>query len=620
MRTFYLGAASALLLSPLSSLAADSTTDEIVVTATRTAQTADASLASVSVITRTDIERSQASSVAELLTGEIGVDSAVNGGYGKTTSLFVRGTNTEHVLVLIDGMRVGSATLGSFSFEFVPLDEVERIEIVRGPRSSLYGSEAIGGVIQIFTRKGKGKFNAEANAGSGSYRTGQTGAGVSGDVAGTYYSVHASRFNTRGFDAQQNNTPTTGNEPDKDGYLNTAYTLRLGHRFGNNADLSATLLNAAGNTEYDGYFDKTDFLQRVGGVKFAFSPLSAWRVSLNVGQNRDNTSNFKSAVFQSLYNTRRRLASWQNDISLGNQQLFTLGADYQKDYVSSSSSYAEDSRKDVGAFGQYQASFGAVDTSLSLRSDNDQAFGRRTTGNSAIGYNATDKLRLTVSYGTAFKAPTFNGLYWPYTVEVYAPNTYITQGNPNLRPEESQSSELGLVYKASARTQLHVNVFRTRIHNLIEWVSGQPGPNTFTYIPENIASARIEGFETRLDTHLLGLDTRVNYTWVDPRDLDTNKILARRARNTFKLQLDRRFGKISAGADWLVQTGRYDDAANLNKLGGYALVGSHAQYDFAPHWWLRAKIDNLFNKQYETVKTYNSAGRNLFVSVGTEWR
>ncbi len=253
----------------------DDTVAPIIVTATRTAQTADQTLASVTVITRAEIEQQQAQSVEDVLRGVPGLSLANSGGPGKATSVFLRGTNSDHVLVLIDGVKVGSATLGTTAFEELPIDQIDRIEIVRGPRSSLYGSEAIGGVIQIFTRKGGGPTTPYFSVGAGSYRTYNASAGVSGGGTRGWYNFSANDDHTAGINACKGSL-TAGCfaiEPDKDGYRNASGTVRAGYRFDNGTEVDFHALRAQGSTAFDGSFvNAAQFAQQVVGGTLHYTP------------------------------------------------------------------------------------------------------------------------------------------------------------------------------------------------------------------------------------------------------------------------------------------------------------------------------------------------------------
>ncbi|MBI3575003.1 MAG: TonB-dependent vitamin B12 receptor [Gammaproteobacteria bacterium] len=584
---------AAAILSPAHAV---TTEEAVIVTATRTARTADETLASVSVITRADIERTQAKSVAELLAGEAGVDTTVNGGYGKSTSVFVRGTNSDHTLVLIDGVKVGSATLGTAPWQYLPLDQIERIEIVRGPRSSLYGSEAIGGVIQIFTRRPTEKFQGQAEVGYGTYGTSKLSAGVSGADGNTRYNLTASHFNTDGIDAK---TASASNEGDRDGYRNESFGARLMHRFAGGAEIELHTLHAQAHTEFDGITEnQTAFLQDVVSARLNFAPTNDWSVKLQAGTSRDYTDNFKNGGFVSTINTLRNIASWQNDVTLTKDQLLTLGADYQDDRVGSTTAYTRTERADTGVFLQHQGKFGNHDVLVGLRRDDNEQFGIHNTGNLAWGYALSPRLRARLSYGAAFKAPTFNQLYFPGF------------GDPNLRPERSKTYEAGLRGRQGWGSW-NVSTFQTNIENLIATVTVS-GVST----AQNVDKALIKGLETEVSTKLADWETRAALTLLDPRDTGRDTILNRRAKRNLKLTAERADGKWRYGANLLVQGHRYDNVSNTTRLGGYGIVNFQTQYDLSKQWVVRANLDNAFDKTYETISTFKSPGRAFFVSLG----
>lgn len=574
--------------------------DEIVVTATRLPLVSDITLAANTIIKRSDIERSQATSLQELLAGLPGVSLTNNGGAGKATSVHLRGSQSGHAVVLIDGIKVGSATLGTVAFQDFPLDQIERIEIVRGPLSSLYGSEAIGGVIQLFTRKGGGTFTPTASAGLGSYGTRRAAAGISGGGTDSWFNLNASHFQTDGFNACKGSM-TAGCftvEPDADGYRNTALNLRGGHRFASGTELDVHVLHSEGKNEFDGGFqNESESVQLALGasLKHRFSDL--WNTHLGLGQSRDESDNFLNGAFTGRFDTRRDTLSWQNDLTLAPRRQLSLGLDYQEDTVSSTTAYTVTRRDNTGVFMQYLHGVGAHDTKLSLRHDDNSQFGGSTTGNAAWGMDLGGGLRGTLSYGTGFKAPTFNQLYWPGF------------GNPALQPEKSKSLEAGLSGKHTAG-RWSVNAFETRISNLI----GFDGSTT----PSN-ASARIRGIETVVAGRLSDWDASINLTLQDPENRSNNankgKLLNRRAEQILRLDLDRDFGALHLGATLRAEGRRYDNLANTVKLSGYGLVDLRAEYRVAKAWQLQAKLENLFDKEYETAFLYNQPGRGLYLTL-----
>lgn len=567
--------------------------NEVVVTATRTARTADETLASATVITRRDIERSQATSVQDLLQGLTGVSIANSGGAGKATSVFLRGTNSDHVVVLIDGIKVGSATLGTAAFQDFPVEQIERIEVVRGPRSSLYGSEAIGGVIQIFTRKGGGALMPSASVTLGSYNTRQAAANLSGGGENSWLNLGLSQLETDGFSATKGPT-----EPDKDGYRNTSLNLRAGYRFKPGSEVDFHLLRAQGHNDFDGSFQsQSASVQQAAGLSLKHQASELWSLKLAAGQSEDDSDNFLNGVFKSRFNTRRNTLSWQNDLALAPDHLFTLGLDRQEDAVSSTTAYTVTSRGTTGVFAQYLGRAGKQDFQFSLRRDDNSQFGAYTTGNAAWGRALADDLRVTLAYGTAFKAPTFNQLYYPGF------------GNRNLKPEHSRSLEAGLSGKAGAG-RWSLNAFESRVTDLI----GFDGVTN----PVN-ASARIRGLEAISSLRLADWDTRLNLTLQDPENRSNTanfgKVLNRRAEQSLRLDLDRDFGPYRMGTTLRAEGRRYDNLANTTRLPGYGLVDLHAEYRLTRDLRLQARVENLFDRDYETVSLYNQPGRSLFVTL-----
>jgi vitamin B12 transporter len=572
----------------------------VIVTATRTAQTVDSSLASVTVITREDIERTQAKTVPELLRGIPGVDLTTQGGPGKLTSVFLRGTNSGHVLVLIDGNRIGAATNGGISWEFLPLSEIERIEIVRGPRSTLYGSDAIGGVIQIFTRKGSGPAQPRASVTAGSYHTWETAAGVSGASGDTRYNVSASRFATGGFNARQPvvefGSPL--NEPDRDGYRNSALSFSLDHRLAGHTEVGLHGLRATGHADYDSSGNNRDrFAQEAAGVRLGFRPLSSWSSRFNLGHGLDDRRSSRvggGTATPTRFSTTKQTFSWQNDFSLTPQQLLTLGYDRLEDRVASTTAYTVNRRETHGLFGQYQVRFGAHDLNLGYRDEDNEQFGRHRTGTLGWGHALTDNLRLVASHGTAFRAPTFNDLYFPGF------------SNPNLKPEESRSTEIGLRGKALPLAWA-VHAYRTDISNLIALNS--------SFIPQNINKARIDGVELELTTRAGDWRLASNLGYTDPRNVDTDKLLPRRSRQSARLQADRLAGAHEYGIELLAQGPRYDNTANTIRLGGYGVLNARWQYRMSRDWRLQARLENILDKTYETVASYNTPGRSAYLTL-----
>ncbi len=318
--------------------------DQVVVTATRTPQSLANTLASITVIDRERIDRLQPASLPELLRGTPGLTFANNGGAGKITTMSLRGAGGSQVLVMVDGVRIGSASAGLAAFQDIPVDQIERIEIVRGPFSSLYGSEALGGVVQIFTRRPEGAFAPHASVALGSFDTRRASAGIAGKRGNGWYSINAAHERTEGIDAcRGSGTLFVGcftDEPDKDGYENDSLSLQGGYRFSEQWDAEARVLRAEGRNEYDGSFaNQADVVQQVAGARLRYAPSQKLSVTLNAGRSVDESDDYKDGVFSSRFDTHRDLGSLQADIATGGAGLLSLGFDWQRDQIDSDTAF-----------------------------------------------------------------------------------------------------------------------------------------------------------------------------------------------------------------------------------------------------------------------------------------
>ncbi|MDD2759987.1 MAG: TonB-dependent receptor [Methylomonas sp.] len=566
---------------------------ETAVTATRSETPTNELATATTVFTRQDIDQLQVRTLPDLLKTAPGIDVTENGGYGKETSVFMRGTNSDHVLVLIDGIKAGSVTSGTAAFQFIPIDQIERVEIIRGPQSSLYGSEAIGGVIQIFTRKGAQTDKPAVNmqTGAGSYDT-FTGSGmISGKWGNSWYALGASHSNSQGFDARR--ATRTVDEPDRDGYYNTGLNARAGYRFDNNAEIETFFLRSFGKTEFDGTPNKTEFVNQMVGASASFDVSSHWRSTLRLGQTLDEADNFRpNGNFYSRFDTTRWNTAWLNELTLSDEHRLTLGADYRLDEVQSSTRYNETSRYDIGVFGQLHSRlFDSHFVNASVRWDENEAFGDSVTGNFGWRYNWRYGLSAFASFGNAFKAPTFNQLYFP------------NYGNPNLKAEKSTSFEAGL---AGSHDGLNwqLRAYHTDIDDLIA-----------IFPVENVNKARIDGIEAEVSGLIWGWHNSLNMALLSPKDKNTQLSLARRAEQTLSYDVSRSFDAFDIGVHVLAQGSRFDDRANLNEIPGFVTVDLRTAYHIDRHWMLSAKLSNLLDKDYETVDTYNNAGRNFFFTV-----
>ncbi len=589
--------------------AADETISPVIVTATRTAQSADETLASVTVITRDDIQNSQADNLTELLSGSVGMDVTETGWYGQNSNYYIRGTSSKHILVLVDGVQLGSATTGSTDLVDIGLDHIERIEIVRGPRSSLYGSSAIGGVIHIFTQQGVVKEQAHIKVGYGSYDTRTLAASLRGGSDKTQVQLALSRLITDGTNISDNNNP------DDDGYEVDRVSAGLQHKFSGRSSIDIATYQNKSTTEYDGYtatsaYTKETVQQSLSAV-VNLAPLNDWGVQLRANKSKDESDNYRDGVLSGIFHTQRKQLTWQNDITLSDSALFTLGVDRTTESIESQTSYTETERTVSGGFAELQKSYARQDILASLRSDDFGSLGRHTTGNIDWGYNLNDTLRLTAGYGTAFKAPTFNDLYYP--VQPWG------EGNPDLKPESSASYELGVRGKHSVGNW-SVSAFHTEINDLIEWqcIANCAVDPTWddVYKPFNISRVQIDGIEATIGHQRNNRDMNLSLTLLDARDEQSGNKLQNRADASLRFDIDQKNGNWRNGLSLLAQGARYADSANTRKLDAYATLDLRSHYALDKQWQIKGKVRNLLDKKYLTTDTsYRPSGRTYLISL-----
>lgn len=586
--------------------AADEVLSPIVVTATRTAQSADETLAAVSVITREKIEQSISRDVAELLATEAGISLSRTGGPGSGTNVYLRGTSPDHTLVLIDGIRAGSATTGQFSWETLRPEQIERIEVVRGPRTSLYGSDAIGGVIHIFTREQKGGY---VSASTGSYGTRELNAGV---TAGDTWrlSLSAGTIHSDGL-------PTKSDGDEEHAYDNNNATLRLQGNVTAHTDLLLSTTQSQGSKEHDVDTGDSDFLNRVTSLHLTHRR-GEWEQTLKIGQALDEYTSH-SPYTPSTITTLRDSASWQHTIgtALG---LTTLGIDYWVDNAEKDDSgIIDESITQQGIFAEQQWSSGNNDLQIALRGDDHETFGTTTNGSIAIGHQFDANNRTYLSYGKAFKAPTVNDLYWPYSAYTSSTSgtTYITQGNPDLKPEQSATVEFGITQRAQ-RTEVTVNIYRTWAENLIDWLGIASAPSEYTYQPDNIGRVVIDGIELGLRWPIGTLDARAKVTLLDARNRDNGEQLDRRPKSEALLSVNRHNGAVDWRLEWQLVSER-NDRSGTTTLPGYGLVNARYQRRLGGGLELGVRLKNLFDQEYLLATSssghYSTEGRSGYLDL-----
>jgi vitamin B12 transporter len=591
--------------TPLAQASTDSL-DEVVVTATRTPQSLDKTIADTTVIKEQEIRDSGAPDVATLLRTLAGVEVVQTGGLGAQSSTFMRGTNSNQVLVLIDGVRVNSATTGSTALEHIMLDSIERIEVVRGNVSSLYGSEAIGGVIQLFTKHGSGAPALNASAGVGSHGTQRLAAGFSGAVNDTSFSVNAGRVKTDGVSAI-NPQLAPGANLNNNGYDNNTLNAQVKHALNAEHLLSASLFSTRGNISFDNPFnlavtDVNNTVENMDKISLASDDQLSemWHSQVRLAQGVDDSHTYLNGAPDYRYRTQSNQLAWQNNIKIADGQQMSLAAEHLGQAVTSDTLYTQTTRNVNSLLGGYTGGYGVQQVQFNLRQDRYSDFGTANTGLLGYGLSFADNWRATASVSNAFKAPTFNDMYMPA----------VWGGNPNLRPERSQNREIGLHYVADGQ-RVDAVYFDNRVHDLIVYQF----PLTV-----NVNQARIDGTELCYAGDFGNSHLKANATFQNPRDAVTGQALLHRAKEFVNVAVIRDLAAWNLGAEVRFSGARQD--ANYNTfpatpvtLPGYSLLNLTSRYNIDKHLSLTARVDNLFNRDYSEAYSYNTLGRTVFVGL-----
>ncbi|GAA3957243.1 TonB-dependent vitamin B12 receptor [Allohahella marinimesophila] len=563
----------------------------MVVTANLSNQTVGESLSSVTVIDEDEIARQQPLGFSGLLRGQPGVDVAGNGSFGKSTSVFTRGTGSESTVLLLDGVRVRSATAGGAPWAFIPPEMLERVEIVRGSRSTLYGADAVGGVVQAFTHSASGAPEGWVNLGAGDYDTTKLGAGLAGEYGRTHFSLAANQFRTDGVALAEGG--------DHKGYENNSGIARLGHVLENGYGANLLLFRAEGESAFDG--GETEFAVQTAALTLDAPLTDTWLSRLQLAQSLDDSDNQLDDEAPTTFDTETKSARWENHIDVGAHQMI-VGGEFLVDEVESTTDYAESSRDNAAIFGMVLLDFGAPEIQLSLRTDDNEAYGRHNTGALALGYALDEAHRLRASYRTSFRAPTFNDLYFP------------DFGNAMLEPETADAYEVG----ASGHYDSwfwDVAVYQNDVENLIAFVS-QGG----VFAPYNVDEARIRGLELSAGAELGDWTVKAAASFMDPRNLATDNRIRRRSGKQLRLDVDRDIAAAYVGATVKAQGYRYDDADNEDRIPGFATLDLRAGWAFTQDWTARVTVENVLDKTYATARRfggldYINAGRMALLTV-----
>ncbi|WCM91822.1 TonB-dependent receptor [Acidovorax sp. NCPPB 2350] len=591
--------AAGLSLFPAAHAAPAAQLGDTVVTATRTPQPLADLVADVSIVDRETIEASGATGVADVLARLPGVEISRNGGPGTTTSVYLRGAEQRFTAVYIDGVRMDSQTTGGAPWEAIPLGLIDRIEVLRGPAAAVYGSDAVGGVVQIFTRRGEGPARPYVGVGAGSHGTYKAEAGVSGSAGegrAVDYALGLERETSEGFNAR----PVAGQNPDKDGLRRTAANARVGLQIDPRQRLEGTLAAADTNAGYDttplGNDDRALHRMHALGLNWRAQWSDRYTTRVAVTDSRDR---YETRPSPYLTDTRLRGYLFQNEWREG-AHLFTAALERREDELRNGA-IDGDRSQDALALG-YGFTAGPHALQINARHDSDSEFGGHNTGSIAYGYAIAPQWRATASAGTSFRAPTLYQRFSPY-------------GVASLRPEEGRNVEVGLRW-AQGASSASVVAYRNRVKNLIVFGAAGPCQDAFGCYA-NAGRARYEGVTLSAQHALGGVQLRASVDLQNHRDEDTGRQLARRAKRHATLGADTRIAGWTVGSEVQASSRRFDNAANTAVLGGYTLVNLYASTRVGQDVTLLARVDNLADKDYQTARGYAQAGRTFY--VGLKW-
>lgn len=576
--------------------------DEVVVTATRGGARKLEVPASIMVIGREEIEKSNAPSVTGLLRKVEGMEVIQQGGPGRSTSILIRGAESRHTLVLIDGVRVNSPTTGIFDLAHLSIDDIDRIEIIRGPLSTLYGSDAIGGVIQIFTKKGR-RSSSTVNFESGSY--GSSKEVISTQIKKDHYdlSLTASRLDTEGFSVAK-----AGQE--KDGYQNTTVSSRIGIYPWDNASIDLTARLTEAKTELDGWnADDLNYQEQrrhgVIGLTFSSPISSVWKQTLALTNSSDRLTGIDedTAFNQYTFDMNVMTLNWQHSLQEDDGSLFILGYELQNQHGEKRGVF-DKSFKNHAVYIQEQKRVGLSTQLLAgIRWDDSTIYESAFTYRLGISHMPADTTRWYAQFGTGFRGPTLNDLFWPVS------------GNPNLKPEKSNGWETGIEEQLSQNLYVSITYYVNQYNNLIQWAPVDPSDPFSMWQPQNIGKATSKGIESEIVWNLSpGMRIEGNYTYNDTEDQDTHTYLLRRPLNKYNLILrlnpeGRKQLDIS-----ILHVGRRIDGGNVT-LPAYSRVDLNGSYKIRETLKLYVRIENLFDKEYEEAKGYNTAGFSTYGGV-----
>ena len=605
-------------------------TSDVFVTATRTPISKNNVIADVTTISSEDIERAGSSSLPELLQRQPGIEISNLGGPGKVSTIGIRGTSSTHSIVLVDGIRLSAATTGFSAIEHIPLSQIEKIEIVRGPASSLYGQDAIGGVIQIFTKNGVDGFKPYVDIGYGSYNTSNFKSGVRAGNNQTTYAINFAAMNSDGFSAFVPNPANAANSInlDKDGYKNYSLSSSLSHKINQDYEIDLQYFLSKGKNQFDNRFAnfspsfhgnyRNEIKLETYAMNIKGQINKAWQSSIKLSQSTDkyldlqklNNFTFEDdANLKDLYKTTQDQLSWQNNVALPRGSI-TLLYDFLKQRIKTTDVYEKTQRTNHGVMVGYSLIEDKHNFQSNFRKDFNSVYEDAVTGNIGYAYSIDPNWTIASSYGTAFVSPSFNFLY--SLADSFA------LGNPNLKPEKSKNIEGSIRYKDDSGS-MSLTMFQNKIDDFIIYTApAEAGSRTST---QNLNKAEIQGLTISGDQFFGHFQIKGSATGQSAKNEDTDKYLPRRASLIGNINLNYYIGNWNIGVEETFSGKRFDDKENIVNLSGYALTNIVTDYKINDKLKLNLRLNNVLDKDYSLAAEgrsgfkYQTPGRSLFANL-----
>lgn len=601
-------------------------TSDVFVTATRTLIPKKNVIADITLISEEEIKLAGYSSLPELLQRQPGIEISNNGGQGKVSTLFLRGASSTHSVILLDGIRIDSATAGLTAIENIPLSQIEKIEIVRGPASSLYGQDAIGGVIQIFTKKGLNGFKPYISFGYGKYNTSIAQGGIRGGDDTTSYAINLSSQNSTGFSAFEPNTnpAATANifNLDKDGYRNKSVSASLSHKINEKLDINFQYFLSQGKNKYDNRYanwdpsidwkNTQDQESLSGTVNSQLT--NYWKSSLRVGLGIDDYVEKQRYIsgatreVDNVYKTIQNQITWQNDLILPLGSLVLLYDKLDQKINVTDTSYSKKDRQNDAYMIGYNLNQANHNFQANVRKDFNSVYRDATTGNIGYSYAIDSNWSIASSFGTAFRSPTFNYLYAG------------SNANPDLQPEKSKNIEAQLKYQSDAEFFSFVT-FKNKITDFI--ISN----GTTGYRPYNINTAEIYGATVSSSHFINHFQVKSSFTVQSPMNESADKYLPRRSNFFGTVGLNYFIQNWNLGFEATGSGNRYNDAENLFNIPGYIKTNLFADYQITKNLAMNARVDNVLGKNYTYAYEgnpttdgfrYQTPSQSFFISLRYE--